>query len=103
MDIGLSQQAVGWFDNCLSDRKQCVHFEGCSSTLLNVSSGVPQGSVLGPTLFSIYVAALGRNVPNAKFHFYADDTVFYCCGSTLVKALSNLQIASTLWNLSLLK
>lgn len=60
-------QAVGWFDDYLSDRKQCVHCEGGSSTLLNVSPGVPQGSVPGPVLFSIYVDALDRNVPNAKF------------------------------------
>ena len=37
--------------------------------------------------------ALGRNVPDAKFHFYADDTVIYCCGSTLAEALRYLQTA----------
>lgn len=56
MDIGPSPRAVGWFDNYLSDRKQRVHFEGSLSMLLSVSSGV-------------HVDALGRNVPNAKFHF----------------------------------
>ena len=96
LDIGLSEQAVGWFNNYLSNRKQCVCFEGSSSTLLNVSTGVPQGSVLGPILFVIYVNTLGSNVPNAKFHFYADDTVIYCCGTTLAEALGNLQIAFNL-------
>lgn len=95
-DIGLSEQAVGWFDNYLSNRKQCVHFEDSSSTLLNVATGVPQGSVLGPILFVIYVNTLGRIIPNTKLHFYADDMVIYCCGSTLTEALGNLQTSFNL-------
>lgn len=35
---------------------------------------------------------MGRDVPKAKFHFYADDTVIYCCDSTLAEALGNSQI-----------
>ena len=82
--------------NYLSNRKQSVYFDGSLSTSLNVSTGVPQGSVLGPILFVIYVNTLGRNIPNAKLHFYADDTVIYCSGSTLAEALGNLQIAFNL-------
>ena len=44
--IGLSDQVVGWFKNYLSDRSQCVRAEGITSSSLNVSKGVPQGSVL---------------------------------------------------------
>ena len=51
---------------------------------------------MGPILFSIYVDALGRNVPDAKFHFYADDTAMYCCGSTLAEALGYLQTSFNL-------
>lgn len=58
-----------WFANHLSDRMQCLHHNGCSSSVLNVASGVPQGSVLAPLLFSIYVNTLGRNSPDAKLHF----------------------------------
>ena len=96
LNIGLSEQAAGWFVNYLSDRSQCVCFEGSSSSILNLSSGVPQGSVLGPILFTIYVDELGQNIPNVKFHFYADDTVIYCCGSTLIQALGYLQTAFNL-------
>ena len=87
---------VGWFTNYLSDRCQSVYHNGCSSSILNISSGVPQGSVLGPILFSIYADVLGRNIPNANFHFYADDTVLYCFGSTLNQAFDCLQTAFTL-------
>lgn len=43
--------------------------------------GAPQGSVLGPLLFTLYVNALDQAVSNMNFHFYADDTVMYSTGS----------------------
>ena len=52
-----------------------------------VTKGVPQGSVLGPLLFTIYMNNMGQNVLNANLHFYADDTVIYCSASTLVQAI----------------
>jgi len=75
LSIGLSEKAIGWFKNYLSDRTQCVTFDGTSSGFLQVLSGVPQGSVLGPLLFPIYVNDLGSNVHNALFHLYADGTI----------------------------
>ena len=44
-----------WFENYLSGRMQRVVLNGCSSNLVDVTSGVPQGSVLGPLLFILYV------------------------------------------------
>ena len=77
--------------NYLSERSQCVHFDGLSSEWLNIANGVPQGSVLGPLLFSIYINSLGENVDEATLHFYADDTVMYCAGPSIKEAVVKLQ------------
>ena len=75
--------AMQWGGLCLSERSQCVQFDGLSSEWLNITNGVPQGSVLGPLLFSIYINSLGENVDGATLHFYADDTVMYCAGPSI--------------------
>ena len=64
----------------LSSRSQYVVVDGCRSKLLNVVSGVPQGSVLGPWLFLLYTAELFSIVEN-KLCGYADDStlVHGCC------------------------
>ena len=66
----------------LSNRSQYVVVNGCHSKLLNVVSGVPQGSVLGPQLFLLYTAELFSIVEN-KLQCYADD-------STLVAVMTSL-------------
>lgn len=48
INTGLSEQAVAWFSNYLSDRSQCITYDGLCSDTLFVCKGVPQGSVLGP-------------------------------------------------------
>ena len=67
-------------------------FDGVSSSLFHVS-GVSQGSVLGPLLFTIYRNDLGSNVPNAQFHLYADDTAIYSSGDTVKQTFEYLQAA----------
>ena len=52
---GIRGNAFAWFKSYLSDRYQYVSINGCDSNLLNVSCGIPQGSVLGPLHFSIFI------------------------------------------------
>lgn len=64
-----------FFNNYFSDRAQCVRISNCSSNTLPIDHGVPQGSVLGPLLFNIYVNQLGDLPLKSKIFLYADDTV----------------------------
>ena len=67
-----------WIHYFLCDRKQRVVVNGCKSDELSVTSGVPQGSVLGPTLFLIIycINALPRQV-DCCIRLFADDTLMY--------------------------
>ena len=71
---GVHGIALDWFKSYLGDRKQYVQYNDSNSSYSNISTGVPQGSILGPLLFIIYMNDIA-NVTD-KFHFtlYADDT-----------------------------
>ena len=71
---GLSQTAKRWFSSYLLGRRQLVDFNGTWSTLASTSTGVPQGSIIGPLLFIIYMNDI--HVASDKFNamIYADDT-----------------------------
>ena len=77
---GVRGAASDWLKSYLSNRKQFVNIDGCSSELLDVICGVPQGSILGPTLFILYINDI-CNVSNlVKFILFADDTNVFCAG-----------------------
>ena len=78
-DIGLNNFIIRWVRSYLTDRKQVVVLDGSSSARCSVASGVPQGSVLGPLLFLLYINGL-EEVPlsaGTKFVLYADDILVY--------------------------
>ena len=74
---GFSGNLLDWFRNYTTGRKQQVVLDGCMSDKLPVKSGVPQGSILGPLLFLLYINDLEINVNNSKLALFADDTKLY--------------------------
>ena len=75
-DAGVKGQVLTWITNFLVNRKQRVVIGGNHSSWVRVRSGVPQGSVLGPTLFLIYINDLLNNL-NSKGKLFADDAKIY--------------------------
>ena len=80
--IGIRGLELEWFKNYLSKRKQFVYLNGKSSCLLEILLGVPQGSILGPILFLIYINDLPL-ASNLKSLLFADDTALLARGSDL--------------------
>ena len=78
--FGVGGVVLDWFRSYLSDRYQCIKIGSVLSDAKRLLYGVPQGSVLGPILFSLYTTPLSKviqNHPGIHFHFYADDTQLY--------------------------
>ena len=73
-NYGIRGIAHNWFRNYLSNRKQYVRINNCSSSLGDISCGVPQGSILGPLLFLLYINDLPNCSNNLHFCLFADDT-----------------------------
>ena len=74
---GIRGNMLHWFKSYLSNRKQYVSINGKSSLPLDISCGVPQGSVLGPLLFLLYINDLPNTSNVLNFYLFADDTNLY--------------------------
>ena len=78
---GIRGTPLKLFTNYLSDRKQLTVIDGVSSNLKEIKCGVPQGSILGPLLFLIYINDLPHSTQNLHYVLFADDTSVFCKGS----------------------
>ena len=81
---GFGDREMRWFYSYLAGRKQRVVIEGSHSSWSNVTRGVPQGSILGPLLFMIFVNDLPAMVEQGTAVMYADDTTLYQCSSDAI-------------------
>ena len=72
---GVSDGSLAWFANYLSQRVQFIKSENLLSQPLPVTKGVPQVSILGPTLFSIYINSISQAVGSSLIHLYAADSL----------------------------
>ena len=80
VQYGLSGKLLAWLSSYLSNRHLQVVVSGQQSSLMPIHAGVPQGSILGPTLFLLYVNDCESHLPNGvKLAVYADDTTLYKC------------------------
>ena len=84
-NYGVRGVAYKWFANYLKDRKQYTCMKDASSTLSNVNCGVPQGSVLWPLLFLVYVNDIGSAILSSNFKLFADDTNLFISGTDEAK------------------
>lgn len=86
MSLTLGLDACRWFLDFLKDRSQAVRVDGIQSEPLELVKGVPQGSILGPLMFTLYINNIGDEIRKCQIHLNADDTAIY--SSTADQALS---------------
>ncbi len=82
---GIRGQLLNWFEDYLANRSQSVVLDGHKSTSMNVCAGVPQGSILGPLLFIVYINDIVRNIVSS-IRLFADDTAIYLVVENPVRA-----------------
>ena len=92
---GLRGIAIEWITTYLTNRKQYVMAHGHSSSMRYITCGVPQGSVLGPVLFLLYINDICNISSLVKFVLFADDTNIFCSSNSLhdLQNLLNRELA----------
>lgn len=75
--FNFSSSAVCLVSSYIRERTQCVCIDNYLSDFLSVTSGVPQGSVLGPLLFSLFINDLPSVLKHTSYHMFADDVQLY--------------------------
>ena len=91
LDIsGVRGKALDWFRSYLYNRSQYVTFNGHKSINIKISHGVPQGSILGPLLFLIYINDLPNSLSYCRPVLFADDTNLFATSNNIKSLISNI-------------
>ena len=89
--LGVKGLTLLWLTDYISNRVQRTVCNNSTSNPLEVVCGVPQGSVLGPLLFLVYVNDMSSAIGNSSYQLYADDTVVYKAGMNIDEITRQLQ------------
>ena len=88
---GIRGTTLNWFCSYLTNRNQYTKIDCCSSSLNNITCGVPQGSLLGPLLFSLYINDICHASTVLSFILFADDTnIIYSSDIRHVETIINI-------------
>ena len=87
--LGFSECAIAWYRSYLENRYFIVNVEDSFSEQANLACGVPQGSILGPLIFLIYVNDMSQSV-NCDLYLYADDSCLVYTGKDIKTIEDNL-------------
>ena len=79
---GIRGLSLSWFKSYLTDRQQCVNIDGTKSDFSTIKHGVPQGSILGPLLFLLYINDIVLSSKRLQFLLFADDTSIFATGDS---------------------
>ena len=83
-------KAYNWLSNYLSNRKQYVSLQNKSSGTSNIPIGVPQGSILGPLLFLVYINDLNQAILSGDLSLFADDANYYKSGADCFELINTI-------------
>ena len=81
-DLSVSRLLLDWLKSYLKERQQFTAVNGATSEMIPISFGIPQGSVLGPTLLTLFTNDLPSPVSSGSVHMFAEDTTVYCLSDT---------------------